>query len=268
MRTANPALNEKIFRDAAMAESGVETMTIGGTVNKTAILLFLVVIGAGITWRMFYAAVASFDIGAAESVEAGAAAAIGAGAAVVMPWLFVGLIGGLIFALITIFAKKWAMFTAPIYAILEGLLLGALSSFLETVYPGIVNQAVGLTFGTLYLILTIYKTGVIKVTDKFRLGVMAATGAIFLVYLATWILGFFGAGIPYIHGNGMIGIGFSLLVIVIATLNLVLDFDFIEKGSAMGAPKYMEWYAAFGLIVTLVWLYIEFLRLLSKLRSR
>ncbi len=246
MRTANPALNEAIFKQAAEDEYSVTTMTIGGTVNKTAILLMLVLLTAGIMWQRFMTL----------------------GPEAVMPWLFVGLIGGLVMGFVTIFAKRWAMYTAPVYALLQGLLIGSLSSYFETMFPGIVIQAVGLTFGTLFLILTIYKTGVIKVTNKFRVGVAAATGAVFLVYMATWIMGFFGSTIPYIHGSGLIGIGFSLVVIVIATLNLILDFDFIEKGAEMGAPKYMEWYAAFGLIVTLIWLYLEFLRLLSKLRSR
>jgi len=246
MRTSNPALNDKIFQQAAEEEYGATTMTVGGTVNKTAILLMLVILTASIMWQRFFTV----------------------GPEAVMPWMFVGLIGGLIAGFATIFLRRYAMFTAPVYALLEGLLLGGLSVFMESVFPGIVIQAVGLTFGTLILILTIYKTGIIKVTDKFRLGVVAATGAIFLVYIATWIMSFFGAQIPYIHGSGPIGIGFSLVVIVIATLNLVLDFDFIERGAKLGAPKYMEWYGAFGLIVTLVWLYIEFLRLLSKLRSR
>jgi len=158
--------------------------------------------------------------------------------------------------------------TAPVYALLEGLCLGALSGFFETQFPGIVLQAVGLTFGTLLALLVAYKSGVIKATENFKLGVVAATGGIALVYIATLVLGFFGVAIPFIHGSGPLGILFSLFVVVIAALNLVLDFDFIESGAAQGAPRFMEWYAAFGLMVTLIWLYLEILRLLAKLRSR
>jgi uncharacterized YccA/Bax inhibitor family protein len=153
------------------------------------------------------------------------------------------------------------------YAILEGFFLGAISGIYAYLYQGIVLQAVMLTFGTLFALLFAYRSGLIKVTDKFRAGVVAATGAIFLIYLATIGLGFFGINIPFIHESGLIGIGFSLLVVVVAALNLVLDFDLIETGITHGAPRYMEWFAGFALLVTLVWLYIEFLRLLAKLRD-
>jgi len=152
--------------------------------------------------------------------------------------------------------------------ILLFLMLGGISSIFESMYPGIVIQAVALTFGTLFALLFAYKSGLIKATENFKLGVAAATGAIFMIYLATIVLGMFGVSIPFIHESGLIGIGFSLFVVTIAALNLVLDFDFIETGAETGAPKFMEWYAAFGLMVTLVWLYIEILRLLAKLRSR
>ncbi|HEX9743839.1 MAG TPA: Bax inhibitor-1/YccA family protein [bacterium] len=246
MRTANPALNEKAFQDASLGYIGDMTMTVNGAINKTFALFFLLLAGAFFTWSQFF----------------------NGNTGLVMILFWVGLIGGLIFALITIFAKTAAPFTAPAYAAFEGLLLGGLSAILESVYQGIVLQAVGLTFGVLFVMLTIYRTGIIKVTNKFRTGVIIATGSVMLVYMATWILGFFGVAIPYIHGSGLIGIGFSLVVIFIACLNLILDFDFFEMGERARAPKYMEWYAAFGLIVTLVWLYIEILRLLSKLRSR
>ena len=170
--------------------------------------------------------------------------------------------------MITAFKKTWSPVTAPIYALLEGLFLGALSSMMEQRFPGIVIQAVGLTFGTLFALLFAYKSGLIRATENFKLGIVAATGGIMLVYMATIVLGFFGIGIPYIHGSGTVGILFSLFVVVIAALNLVLDFDFIETGAKMGAPKYMEWYGAFGLVVTLIWLYLEMLRLLAKLASR
>ncbi|MCK5235645.1 MAG: Bax inhibitor-1/YccA family protein [Deltaproteobacteria bacterium] len=252
MRTANPALNKKTF---AKAHAGIiptgEVMTLNGTVNKSIMLLGILVISALWPWYKFF----SFaDPAVAQSS--------------VMGFLIGGLIGGLIFAMITIFRPKSAAITAPIYAILEGLFLGAISAVFESMYPGIVIQAIALTFGIFFALLMAYKSGLIKATENFKLGIVAATGGIFIVYMATMVLGFFGVNIPYIHGSGIVGIGFSLFVVVIAALNLVLDFDFIEHGAETGEPKYMEWYAAFGLIVTLVWLYIELLRLLSKLHSR
>jgi uncharacterized YccA/Bax inhibitor family protein len=186
----------------------------------------------------------------------------------IMPWLMGGLIGGLIVAMITIFKAEWSPITSPIYAILEGLAIGGISAMAEARFPGIVLQAVGLTFGTMFCLLFAYTSGIIRATENFKLGVVAATGGIFVVYLFTWILGFFGVQIPFIHGSGLVGIGFSLFVVIIAALNLVLDFDFIESGVRGGAPKYMEWYGAFGLMVTLIWLYIEILRLLTKIQSR
>ncbi|MCY7312389.1 MAG: Bax inhibitor-1/YccA family protein, partial [Pseudoxanthomonas sp.] len=177
-------------------------------------------------------------------------------------------IGGMVLALVTIFKQTWAPVTAPMYALVEGFFLGAISAMYSHLYEGIVLQAVMLTIGTLFAMLFAYRTGLIKVTEKFKMGVVAATGGIFLVYLATIVLGLFGISVPFIHESGLVGIGFSLFVIVIAAMNLVLDFDFIEKGAEQGAPKYMEWYGAFSLMVTLVWLYLEFLRLLSKLQSR
>jgi uncharacterized YccA/Bax inhibitor family protein len=247
MRSGNPALTANTFASLAPAATGREAMTIQGTVNKTGILLVLVLITASWTWNMYLTS---------------------ATPAAVMPWLWGGLIGGFIFGMVTAFKKTWAPVTAPIYALLEGLFLGALSSMMEAQFPGIVIQAVALTFGTLFALLMAYKSGLIKATENFKLGVMAATGGIALVYLASIVLGFFGIGIPYIHESGLIGIGFSMFVVVIAALNLVLDFDFIEAGAERGVPKYMEWYGAFGLVVTLIWLYIEILRLLAKLNSR
>ena len=176
--------------------------------------------------------------------------------------------GGLILALVTTFKKEWAPVTAPLYALVEGFFLGAISAMYELRFDGIVFQAVALTFGTLGALLLAYRSGLIKATENFKLGVVAATGGIFLIYLVTFVLGFFGVNVPFVHESGLLGIGFSLFVVVVAALNLVLDFDFIESGVDAGAPKYMEWYGAFGLMVTLVWLYVEFLRLLSKLQSR
>jgi len=245
MRTANPALNDDTFRGYGRVIASGDTMTIQGTVNKTAVLLLLVLLSSTWTWRLYYTAAGSLGV-----------------------WIFGGAIGGFIVAMITVFKKQWAAMTAPLYALLEGLVLGGISSMLEARYPGIVIQAVGLTFGTLFGLLFAFKSGMIRATEKFKLGVVAATGGIAVIYLITMLLGFFGIRMPYIHESGMIGIGFSLFVVIIAALNLVLDFDFIENGAAQGAPKYMEWYGAFGLMVTLIWLYIEILRLLSKMRSR
>lgn len=245
MRTANPALNDQVFRDAGQA-AAADAMTINGTVNKTGLMLLLLIASASYTWGQFMEG----------NVEA------------MSLWMMVGVIGGLVVAMVTVFKRTWAPVTAPLYAVLEGFALGGLSAVLEASYPNIVIQAVALTFGTAGSLLVAYKSGVIKATENFKLGVFAATGGVALVYLVGMIMGFFGASIPYIHENGLIGIGFSLVVVVIAALNLVLDFDFIEKGAEAGAPKYMEWYAAFGLMVTLIWLYIEILRLLSKLNSR
>ena len=246
-RTANPALNANTFAGLERSYDGTETMTIGGTVNKTGVLLLLCLLTAAWVWQKFFA---THD------------------PVTVAPYLITGALAGFVVAIVTVFKKKWAAVTAPLYALLEGLVLGGLSAIFEAGYPGIVIQAVGLTFGTLFALLLAYKSGLIKATENFKLGVVAATGGIALVYLATMVLGFFKVSVPYIHGSGTIGILFSLFVVVIAALNLVLDFDFIENGAASGAPKYMEWYGAFGLLVTLIWLYLEILRLLAKVRSR
>lgn len=245
MRTANPALNDKIFQHVG-ATGSAEVMTLQGTVNKTGMMLLLLIASAAYTWNLF--------------LEQNMAS--------LYVWMMVGVIGGLIVAIVTVFKKEWSPITAPLYAVLEGFALGGISAILESSYEGIVIQAVSLTFGTAGCLLIAYKSGVIKVTENFKLGIFAATGGIALIYMIGWIMSFFGSGIPYIHENGLIGIGFSLVVVVIAALNLVLDFDFIEKGAEHGAPKFMEWYAAFGLMVTLIWLYIEILRLLAKLNSR
>ena len=247
MRTANPALNAETFKNLVYGADRENVMTIQGTVNKTGILLTLTLIAAAWTWNKFFAS------GTPESVA---------------PWTMIGAFGGFIVALVTVFKKTWSSVTAPVYAVLEGLFLGGISATFEAQFPGIVIQAVGLTFGTLLCLLMAYRSGLIKATENFKLGVMSATGAIALFYLVTMILGFFGVRMPFIHESGIIGIGISVFIVIIAALNLVLDFDFIEQGSATGVPKYMEWYAAFGLMVTLIWLYLEILRLLSKLRSR
>lgn len=244
MRTSNPALNEKAFKGQVAIG---EAMTLQGTVNKTGVLLLCVVATAAWTWGLSHS----------NAPEAA------------VPWMIGGVLGGLVVALVTIFKKTWSPFTAPIYALLEGLALGGISALLELRYPGIATQAVGLTFGTLFVMLLAYKTGVIRATERFKVGVIAATGGIMVFYLIGMALRvFFHFPIPVIYGGGMWGILFSLFVVVIAALNLVLDFDMIETGVNGGAPKYMEWYGAFGLMVTLIWLYLEILRLLSKARRR
>ena len=245
MRTANPALNKNTFTEFDAA-SGYEKMTIDGTVNKSFIMIVLLLATAIYSWNLFLSG----------NLQQG------------MILFYGSIIVGLIVAVITIFKKEWSPYTAPVYALAEGIVLGFISSLLESLYHGIVIQAVALTLGTFLCLLLAYRSGYIKATENFRLGVFAATGAVALIYLVTFVLGFFGKTIPYIHDSGTIGIIFSLIVVVIAALNLVLDFDFIEQGAKQNAPKYMEWYAAFGLMVTLIWLYIEILRLLSKIRSR
>lgn len=256
MRSGNPALNDRTFenfgvfgRDVTRERSPADVMTITGTANKTMFLLLLAMGTACFTWSKTFAG---------PEADPGAA----------MPWAIVGAVVGLLVAIVICFKHTWAPALAPVYALAEGLFLGGVSASFESQYPGIVIQAVGGTFGTLFGLLLAYQSGLIKATENFKLGLVAATGGICLVYLISMIGGFFGFPIPFIHSAGPIGIGFSLVVVVIAALNLVLDFDFIEQAAERGAPKYLEWYGAFALMVTLVWLYMEILRLLSKLRSR
>ncbi|WP_367345198.1 Bax inhibitor-1/YccA family protein [Stenotrophomonas bentonitica] len=252
MRSGNPALSESTFLDLAsgsVVTSPDQAMTINGTVNKTGILLLLTVITAAFAW--------SQTIGADGQIAPGA-----------MIYAIGGAIGGLVLALVTVFKKEWSPVTAPMYALVEGFFLGAISAVFEARVPGIVFQAVLLTFGTLFALLVAYRSGLIKVTENFKLGVVAATGGIALLYLASFVLGFFNINVPVIHEASWLGIAFSLFVVVVAALNLVLDFDLIENAAAARAPKYMEWYGAFGLMVTLVWLYVEFLRLLLKIYQR
>ena len=245
-RSGNPTLNDATFTNEGITTG--QTMPLEGTVNKTGMLLALLVLSATYTWNLFF--------------QDGNPAAV-------MPATIGGAIGGLVFALVTIFKKQWAVITAPIYALLQGLFLGGISAIFESQYPGIVIQATGLTLGTLASLLLLYKLGIIKPTENFRLMIVSATMGIGVLYLISFVMNMFGStGIGFIHSNGLFGIGFSLFVVAIAALNLVLDFDFIEQGSEQGAPKYMEWFGAFSLMVTLIWLYLEMLRLLAKLRSR
>lgn len=247
MRTSNPALTQSTFNGLQGTVPRDEAMTIGGAINRTAMLLLLVLLSAGFTWNLF--------------LKAGDPAAVA-------PWMMGGLIAGLVTAMVTMFKKEWSAITAPLYAIFEGLFLGGLSSIMEAQYPGIVIQAVGATFATLGVMLFLYKSGIIQPTEKFIFGVVAATGAVFVVYLATWVLSFFGVSSNVLFGNGLLGIGFSIVVAGIAALNLILDFAIIEQSAQRGMPRYMEWYGAFALMVTLIWLYLEILRLIGNLRSR
>jgi len=238
-KSSNPVFKENVFSRDYSASS--EVMTVNGTINKTALMLLMVIAAAIFTWNKFFEAIA-------VNPEAGAAA--------VMPWLIVGGIGGLITALVTAFRPQSSGISAPIYAIFESR------------YSGIVMRAVALTLAVFLAMLFLYRSGIIKVTEKFKMGIFAATAGIAVVYLASFIGGLFGMEFSFLHGNSNFSIGFSLVVVAIAALNLVLDFSFVETAAAQGAPKYMEWYGAFGLMVTLIWLYLEILRLLSKLASR
>lgn len=238
LRSGNPVLSKKTFTNTI---SSSDQMTIEGTVNKTGISLLLLV-GTGYF---------TFDV--------------------ISPGLLIGAgIGGFILAIVTIFKKEWAPITVPLYAILEGALLGGMSYMYNSSYNGIVTNAILLTVGILVSLLIAYRSGYIKATENFKLGIFAATGGIAIVYFINFIMGFFGSGLGVMSINNAspLSIGFSIVVVIIASLNLVLDFDFIEEGAEKGAPKYMEWYGAFGLLVTLIWLYLEILRLLAKLNSR
>tara|TARA_S200000501_G_C20815168_1_gene740222 strand:+ start:274 stop:1035 length:762 start_codon:yes stop_codon:yes gene_type:complete len=247
MRSGNPALSAETFKGVTISSD--EVMTINGTVNKTAISLLILIAAGTFTFSGNY------------------------------NWLiFPGFIGGFIVAIITIFKKEWSPITVPIYAFLKGLALGAVSQIYENElapadgsFDGIVSQAILLTLGILFSLLFAYKTKIIAATENFKLGVFAATAGIAVFYIVSFVVSFFTGSYPEVLNplnGGLMSIGVSLFIVVIASLNLVLDFDFIEEGAEKGAPKYMEWFGAFGLLVTLVWLYLEILRLLAKLRSR
>ena len=244
LRSNNPVLKEKSFAEAIPTG---ETMSIQGAVNKTGFLLLLVVATAAWSW----------SLSRSETPEAA------------FPWMIGGAFGGFVVALVTVFKKEWSPICAPIYALLEGLFLGGISAFFERSYPGIAIQAVSLTFGVLCVLLLAYKFRIVQATRGFKLGVIAATGGIAIVYLINMVMSlFFHKQMSLLYAATPLGIGISVFVVIIAALNLILDFDMIETGARMGAPKYMEWYGAFALMVTLIWLYMEILRLLGKLRRR
>jgi uncharacterized YccA/Bax inhibitor family protein len=252
VRTSSPALSEEKFTreaDAAgrltLDDPAAETMTLGGTVRACVALLAILVIAGAFAWN-------------AIEVD---------GTQVEVPiWYWICLVAGLVVAIVTVFKPRWAPFTGPVYAALEGMVVGGISKIFEVEFEGIVLQAVLLTLGVFVILLGLYASRLIKVTENFRMGVIAATGAIVLVYIVDLLLRAFGMEVPFIHDSGPIGIGISVVIVIIAALNLVLDFDFIENGVDARAPAYMNWYAAFGLLVTLVWLYLEILRLLAKTR--
>jgi uncharacterized YccA/Bax inhibitor family protein len=246
-RTSNPTLNDKTF--AGLPRSGVagEAMTLQGTINKSFLLLVVLLVAALWPWSQYLAS--------------------GDPAVVALP-LVIGLAGGLIFGIVTSFKPTLAPYLSIPYAACEGLLIGSVSALLEKRYPGIAIQAAGLTFGVMAALLLAYTMGLIHVTQRFRAIVVGATGAIMLLYLVSIVLGFFHVAVPILNSASPLGIGLSLVIVCVAALNLVLSFDLIASGVAQGAPRYMEWYGAFGLLVTLVWLYLEMLRLLSQIRQR
>lgn len=246
-KSGNPALDKDTFKDVVRVAPGANTMTLQGTVNKTAMLLIAVLIPALYTWNLF---TSTLDF------------------STIAKFFWIGTLGGLVLAFVIVFNKEWSPFLAPVYSILQGLCLGGLSAAINHKFPGIVMQALLLTFGICAILLIVYKLGVIKPTENFKLIVASATGGLMLYYLASFGLSFAGIELPFIHENTTIGIIFSLLAVVLASMNLVVDFDFIEQGVETNAPKYMEWYSAFGLMVTIIWLYVEILRLLAKSRKK
>ena len=240
----NPVIREEALQGAAYNQIA-EPMTINGSVLKTFVLLLFLMIPAFVTWYQF-------TLGYMDKVQF---------------IMMAGLIIGFILALIITFKQTWAPYLSPIYAFCEGAFLGGFSAQIEAIYPGIAIQAIALTFMTTFAMLAVYKAGLIKVTNKFRSILLAAMGGIFLLYLTSFVLSFFNKQIPYLFSSSPIGIGFSIFVVIIAALSLLPNFDFIEKGTQMMLPKYMEWYSAFGVMVTLVWLYMEIIRLLAKLKD-
>lgn len=249
-KSGNPALSEKRFKDTVLDDVVVHdnAMTVKGTLQKFGFLFLMVMGTAFYSWK--------------EYADGGN----------VMPLILVGAIGGLVIAIVLMFKKEWSPFLAPAYALLEGLFVGAISAYYNFAFadkaPGIVINAVGLTFGTAIAMYLLYSFKVIRATEKFKAIIFTATAGIAVFYLISFALSFFGIQIPFLHEGSIMGIGFSLFVVALAALNLIIDFDMIEKGAGLGAPKYMEWYGAFGLLVTIVWLYLEILRLLSKISKR
>ena len=257
-KSGNPTLSEKRFKDTILDEvvDQGNVMTVKGTLNKFGFLFLMTLGTAFYAWTEF------------------------SGGGNVWPLVLTGAIGGFVIAIILIFKKEWSPYLAPAYALLEGLFVGGISAafeyqaasstegFYSSGYSGIVAQAIGLTFAVVAAMYLLYKFKIIQATKKFKAIVLTATIGLALFYLATWVISMFGGAIPtFLYQGSAIGIGFSVFVVALAAMNLILDFDMIEQGAELGAPKYMEWYGAFGLLVTIVWLYLEILRLLAKLRD-
>lgn len=249
-QSGNPTLSEKRFKETVLDNvvTHENAMTVRGTLNKFGFLFLMTMATAFYAWKEF------------------------AGGANVTSFVYIGAFGGLGLAILMAFKKEWSPYLAPAYALLEGLFVGAISATYNYVFatkaPNLIINAVGLTFGTVIAMYLLYSFRIIRATEKFKAIVMTATAGIAIFYLLTWVLHFFGIHFAFLHEGSVMGIGFSLVVVALAALNLILDFDMIEKGAELGAPKYMEWYGAFGLLVTIVWLYLEILRLLSKFSSR
>lgn len=248
-KMANPALNEKIFRNACTVQYS-ESMTVKGTLTKSILLLLMVIAGAAYTWKIYYQAIDPSSV---------------------TPWMIGGLIGGLISTLIISFKPTTSPYMAPVYALCEGFALGGISASFNNVFahtaPNIVINAALLTFLTAFVMFIIFRTGIIKVNSRFTKIIIAATGAIALYYIATIILSLFGVNMAAFTSATPLGIGISLVIVGVAAFSLLLDYKFIEDAAYAGAPKYMEWYGAFGLMVTLVWLYLEILKLLAQFAS-
>lgn len=247
-KSGNPVLGEKAYRGLTVTDSGAGAMTARGAMNKLGFMLLLLMAGALYTW---------YGFSKGQNVNT---------------WLWVGAIGGLVLALVMSFKKEWSPYLAPAYALLEGLFIGAVSAVYNYTFadsmPNIITNAVGLTMGTAVAMFLLYQFRIIQATERFKTVVFTATAGIAVFYLIVMVLRLFNVNVDFMHNSSLLGIGISLFVVVIAALNLIMDFDMIEQGEAYGAPKYMEWFGAFGLLVTLVWLYLEILRLLSRFASR
>ena len=257
-KSGNPTLSEKRFKDTILDEvvDQGNVMTVKGTLNKFGFLFLMTLGTAFYAWTEF------------------------SGGGNVWPLVLTGAIGGFVIAIILIFKKEWSPYLAPAYALLEGLFVGGISAafefqatsstegFYSNGYSGIVAQAIGLTFAVVTAMYLLYKFKIIQATKKFKAIILTATIGLALFYFAVWMISMFGGAVPtFLYQGSALGIGFSIFVVALAAMNLILDFDMIEQGAELGAPKYMEWYSAFGLLVTIVWLYLEILRLLSKLRD-
>lgn len=250
-KSGNPTLTQKMFDKSMHVEAGLQgTMSVRGAINKFGFLMLMVIAGAAYNWHLFEQGQSSM----------------------VSTLLMVGVFGGLITGIVISFKPNWAGYLAPLYGLLEGLFIGGISAILNAAfaekYPGLIIQAVGLTFGVAIAMFLLYNFRVINATERFKSVIFTATLGIGIFYLLTMVLRLFGVNVGFMTDSSLLSIGISLFIVAIAALNLILDFDMIEQGAERGAPKFMEWYGAFGLMVTLVWLYLEILRLLSKLGSR